>query len=304
VLLVGCRGNSRDVEGDVNFRTGTQGLELRFLDQSPPLHVYEGDYLPITLELFNRGASEIFTGEIHITGYDPQIINNNLGAGINIGNLPYPGEPVYFEMLDKKTQFNREGGYLLMEFSSGKINLPQQTPKYSIPLTIFACYDYETIASTEICIDPEPHKVYNEKACVTRNVGMGGGQGAPVAVTNVELVNMREQMRITFDIVNVGSGLSGGTIVDLNKMFDNACPNGFGPNEIDVVYLSEVKVGINGITQFCSPNGRVKLVNGRGRVSCTYQMPGGTAFKTPLEIKLEYGYKTFIRKDVEIRGFY
>jgi hypothetical protein len=302
LLLVGCRGNSRDEEGYVDFRTGTIGLEMRFLEKSPPFYVYEGDVLPITLELFNKGASEIFAGEIYVTGFDPNLINN---YGPIPGNLPLPGtlQPYLpFEMLDKKTQFNKEGGYQIIEFNSGKIDLPSGTHKYNIPLTIYACYDYETIASTEICIDPEPHRSYYDKPCVTRNVGMGGGQGAPVAITNVELTNMREQMRITFTIQNVGSGMGGGTIVDLEKMFAGACPTGFGPVDVDVVYLNYVRVG-DSAPLACSPDGRIKLVNGVGRVSCTYAMPGGTAYKTPLEIKLEYGYRTFIRRDVEIRGF-
>jgi hypothetical protein len=303
LFLAGCRSGSINEEGDVNFRTGTRGLEIKYLDRSPPFYVYEGDYLPITLELFNRGASEIFEGEIYITGYDPNIIHNNPASGVP-GNLPTPGTPIKFEMLDKKTQFNREGGYLIMELNSGKINLPYGTHKYNIPLTVYACYDYETIANTEICMDPEPHRQYYDKPCVTTNVNMGGGQGAPVGVGNVELTNMRDQMRITFTINNVGSGFGAGTIVDLDKMRQNACPTGFGPTDIDVIYLSEVKVGTNTITQWCSPNGRIKLVNGVGRVSCTAPMPAGTAFKTPLEIRFEYGYRTHIRRDVEIRGYY
>ena len=303
ILLVGCRGTSRSEEGYVDFRRGTQGLEMRFLERSPPHYVYEGDFLPITLELFNRGASEITQGEIYITGFDPNIIHNNPGADVIVGNLPAPGTPYLFQMFDKKTQFNREGGYKLLEFNSGRLELPLGTHKYNIPLTVYACYDYETIASTEICMDPEPHRSYHDKPCVTRNVGMGGGQGAPVAVTNVELTNMRNQMRITFNIQNVGSGLSGGTIIDLQRMQQGACPTGFGPADIDVVYLENVKVGNQVITSSCAPSGRIKLVNGFGRVSCTAAIPAGTAYKTPLEITLYYGYRSHIKRNVEIRGF-
>lgn len=302
LLLVGCgRGSSRNEEGYINFRTGTAGLEMRFLDGSPPFYLYEGDSLPITLELFNKGASHIEKGHIYLTGFDPNIINN-FGGGVLPGNLPPHGEPFVFDMYEKKTQFNKEGGYQILEFNSGKINLPSGTNKYKIPLTIYACYDYETIGTAEICMDPEPHRSYYDKPCVTMNVPMGGGQGAPVSITHVDLTNMRDQMRITFDIQNVGSGFGSGTILDLMKM-EQACPTGFSPVDIDVVYLDYVRVGEMPITSTCSPVGRIKLVNGRGRVSCTVPIPTGTAYKTPLEIKIEYGYRSFIKRDVEIRGF-
>ena len=76
----------------------------------------------------------------------------------------------------------------------------------------------------------------------------------------------------------------------------------FNPNPI-FKNLSFVKVGNLPITQSCSPSGRIKLVNGNGRVSCTVPISGMTAYTTPLEIRLEYGYKDFIRREVEIRGF-
>ena len=294
-LLVGCRGFSRNEEGDVNYRRGTTGLDIRFLDRSPPYVVYEGDSLPITLELFNRGASPINWGRIYITGYDTSIIPRH-GIDGSISTLPGPeGHP--FEMFDAKTQFNREGGYKIKEFQSGTLNL-FGGDKYRVPITVHACYDYETVANVEICMDPEPHRSPTDKACITRNPGMGGGQAAPVAVTNVDLTNMPGEMRMTFTIKNVGDG----TLVEPNKM-NTHCPTGFSPSDVDVVYLDYVKVGQHDVTYDCSPNGRIKLYNGVGRVSCVAQMTQHTAYKTPLEISLYYGYKTFIRRQVEIRGF-
>ena len=296
ILLAGCRGTSRHEEGDINYRRGTIGLDMRFLDRSPPYVVYERDVLPITLELFNRGAAEIHWGRIYVTGYDTNIISRFSTDG-TISSLPgHEGHP--FEMFDAKTQFNREGGYKIMEFQSATLDL-RGGDKYRVPLTVYACYDYETIANVEICMDPEPHRAPYDKACITRNPSVGGGQGAPVAITYVDLTNMRDQMRITFSISNVG----GGTLIDRNKM-QFLCPTGFGPADVDVVELIEVKVGNQIITDRCSPNGRIKLVNGVGRVSCSALMTQPSAYTTPLEITLYYGYRSHIRREVEIRGFY
>lgn len=294
-LLVGCRGFSRSQEGDVNYRRGTQGLEIRFLDRSPPHVLYETDPLVATLELYNRGASEIRDGYIYFTGFDTNIITQ-FGPGPEIGTRTW----TTFRMDDKKTQFNREGGYDIVEFSSSSISLGG-LPSYRIPLTAYACYDYETIASTEICVDPEPYKPPSEKPCQTRNVNFGGSQAAPVAVTYANIESMVNQVRITFTIKNVGNGM----IVRRNSIERN-CPTNFGPNDVDVVQLTHVTLGGRSVSlNDCSPSGEIRLSNGVGRVSCVITNIGAdTAFTTPLEIKLDYGYRTHIRRDVEIRSIY
>ncbi len=300
LVVTGCSGTPRQEEGDVDFRRGTTGFEMRLIEGNPPYQVYEHDLLPITLEVFNRGVSPIIDGELYITGYDPDIINNNL-AGYLPGTLPAYGQPHYFSIIESRSQFNEEGGYDVLEFSSGEIVLPYGTTIYDIPLALYACYGYETIASGNVCIDPEPHRTYADKPCITQDVGMGGGQGAPVAVTYIDVTNMRDYIRLTFTISNVG----GGTLIDEYAFSQGACPTGFGPQDINVVYVDQVILGKFPITQYCAPSGRIKLNNGVGKVSCTAPIPTGstTAYKTPVEIRLNYAYKEILKKNIQIRGY-
>jgi hypothetical protein len=298
--VTGCTGTARNEEGDVEFRRGSRGLEMRFLDSNPPYYVYEHDQLPIAIEMYNRGTAPILDGEFYITGYDPDIITNFNFYGTRSGNLPAPGTPYVYSIEDTKSQFNEEGGYDILEFYSGDISLPEGTTTYDIPLVAYSCYTYETLASDEICVDPQPHRTYVDKPCITTSVGMGGTQGAPVAITYADVTNMRDQMRFVFTISNVG----GGTIVDKEAYYGGACPTGFMPSDIDVVYLDYVKVGQNDRAE-CTPSGRIKLSNGLGKVSCSYTMPAGaeTAYKSPLEIKINYAYKDWVRKNIQIRGY-
>lgn len=300
LILTGCAGTSRSEEGEVDFRRGTRGLEMRFLEGNPPMYVYEGDVLPLAIELFNKGTSPIWDAELYIAGYDPNIINNNLGGHI-MGNLPLYGTPATFRIDEAKNQFNKEGGYEILEFSSGKISFHnvEGVTTYDVPLVVYACYLYETLASAQICVDPEPHRTYADKPCITTNVGMGGGQGAPVAVTHVDVSNMRDSIRLTFSISNVG----GGTIVDTYAYWDGKCPTAFSPSDIDVVYFDYVKLGTYEMTDCTPSTGRIKLNNGYGKISCSAPIGGTTAFKTPVEIKLGYGYKDLIRRNVQIRGY-
>jgi hypothetical protein len=299
LLAFGCGSNPSREEGDVNFRQGNQGLEMRFLQGNPPYTVYEQDILPITIEMFNRGTEPVMNGMLFITGYDPNIITNNPWGGGISGNLPAYGTSIPFRMDDKKTQFNREGGYNVMEFQSGTIELPEGSTTYEIPLVAYACYEYSTLASDTICIDPQPHRTYMDKPCITADVGMGGSQGAPVAVTHAAIENMRDQIRITFTISNVG----GGEIVD-SQVMAQKCPTSFSPADINIVYVDSVNTLLGPDFKLtCTPNGRIKLVNGYGKIVCTAGIAGDTAFKTPIQIKLDYGYKTYVRQQVQIRGY-
>lgn len=297
VFVSGCTGSSRDEEGTVDYRTGTRGLEMRFVEGTPPKEVYEGDYLPITIEFFNKGVYPIFNGELYLAGYDHFIINNMIGGSIP-GNLPTYGTPFFFTIDDAKSQFNDEGGYKVEEFNSGIIELPDGTTIYDVPLIAYACYNYQTKGSADVCIDPQPHRTNIDKPCITTDVSMGAGQGAPVSVSHVDVTNMRDKVRLTFTIRNSGEG----TVVDSMALNRGACPTGFGPADIDVVYLEKVRMGFTLLTD-CQPSGKIKMTNGMGKVTCTAGIGGTTAFTTPVEVTLNYGYKTFIKKNIQIKGY-
>lgn len=296
-LISGC-SSEKQQEGDVEFRRGTRGLEMRFVESNPPNVVYENDVLPIGIELYNRGASAIEHGRLYITGYDKDLITNwDSNSGAYTGSLPSNG--VSFNIEDHRTQFNREGGYKYKQFTSGEIDLPTGVDKYRIPLVLYGCYEYETIASDSVCVDPQPHRPYTDKPCNTQDLMMSGGQGAPVAVTHVDVENMRDSMRFTFHIQNSGKG----DIIDINK-WKESCPVDLSPADMNYVDYDLVKIGNDrDITHNCQPSGKVKISNGRGRVTCTANIGGETAYKTPIEIKLKYAYRTLERKNVQIRRY-
>jgi hypothetical protein len=293
----GCGTSPSNEDGDVEFRRGNMGLEMRFVQGNPPFAVYEHDVMPITIEMFNRGTAPVLDGMLYLTGYDSNIISNSpFGGGIS-GNLPQYGTAYTFRIDEAKSQFNREGGYDVLEFQSGNIILPEGTTTYDIPLVAYACYRYSTLAADDICIDPQPHRTYLDKPCITQNIGMGGSQGAPVAVTYGDVENMRDQIRVTFTISNVG----GGDVVD-SQVMKTKCPTLFSPADLNSVYVEYVKLGPD-FQLTCTPSGRIKLNNGIGKVVCTAGITGETSYKTPIEIKIDYGYRSYIRQTVQVRGY-
>jgi hypothetical protein len=56
---------------DTQFRKGSEGLQMSFLDNLPPQEILAGDRFSIGINLENRGAYDITEGRITLSGYQP-----------------------------------------------------------------------------------------------------------------------------------------------------------------------------------------------------------------------------------------
>jgi hypothetical protein len=165
-----------------------------------------------------------------------------------------------------------------------------------------ACYKYRTIAEPLVCIDPEPHSVFDEdKVCTIDQNGESyslGSQGAPVAVSRVEQEVSSNNIHFTIEIQNVGRG----RVVDTNVR--NDCPLELDYNDVDKVLVS-AQLPFDGSPR-CQPSGDyrdpVRLdETGTGYIFCSFQKPASkSAFETVLQIELDYRYLTSIEKQIEI----
>ena len=90
---------------------------------------------------------------------------------------------------------------------NGGVNVPFGADKYSPEILVTACYRYKTIADPKVCIDPNPFRAVQErKVCEVRDQSLGGGQGAPVAVTKIEEQVGSDKIHFRIFIQNVGDG--------------------------------------------------------------------------------------------------
>jgi hypothetical protein len=178
--------------------------------------------------------------------------------------------------------------------------LPEGIDSLNQKFLISACYDYETIANPIVCIDPGLYKVRSfAEACTVGPVSGGGGQGAPVAVSSVD-VDMAGENTVAFKIYV--SNVGGGTVLrnGLNLVGEGAhsCPYDLKFDDYNVVNYDVTMSGGSMIK--CSPAGETRLVSGRGTIACTFSVSGDSAYTTPLRIKLRYGYTSSITKSVTI----
>ena len=295
LLLYGCSssGSTSGKSGaapQVNYRSGTQGITMSFLASNPADRTFDGGPLPITLDVRNLGAEDLGTSaNIYLSGFDEKIISGvpksqPIGALVGKMNLLSQTE-------GERTQVSFD--------SSSSIQLSKfNIDSYPVPLRATACYTYSTVANVLVCVDPDPTSIKREKVCTAQDVSFSGGQGAPVAVTSVGISSAKGRTTFTINIQNAG----GGTVFKLGSIdkcdpYSTTAPSF---NDFDQVQVDSVQVGNRNLD--CKTKDRsVRLTNNAGFLFCTLDTTGQQlSFQSPLSVKLSYGYRTTITKQITI----
>jgi hypothetical protein len=285
LFLIGCDGVRRpgtkpeEVEEDVHH--GTRGLVMRFLKNLPPASELKG----------NRCW-------LHLTGFDQSIFPS----------LPRsPQSLLQCGDLEARSIYNPEGGFDTKQFMtpSYSIFLPEGIDTLPQTFVVHACYNYETKARPIVCINPRLYDIRAaEESCIVKDVSMAGGQGAPVAVTNVKVDMMKDKALFTIHISNARGGTVLSEQTSLLGGTAHSCPNQLEYNDIDVIRY-DIDIDSAGASLIkCSPEiggqNKVRLIDNRAKIICTFAIWGDTAFTTPLKVDLYYNYLDSISKNIEI----
>lgn len=292
-VLAACAQPTAEEPQAQDFRTGTEGVYMEFVPNLPPPRVFDNDPLSVLLQVENRGASDVGGGNdrIFLSGFDNTIITG----------IPTSGEAIPY--LEGRGPFVPRGGVDAVSFTGQIRSLAgQRVDKYQPTILATACYQYETVASTQVCIDPDPFApTRTQKVCTPSTVSTGS-QGAPIAVTSVELDAAPGKTRFRVNIQNVGRG----DVFRTRAM--NSCnpySKGLGFADVDFLDVVDVTVSDTSIRRSCRPldeTGQVRLTDGRATLFCEFDIPRQqNAYLTPLNVILRYGYRQTIAKQVEIR---
>ncbi|MBW2983731.1 hypothetical protein KY361_01305 [Candidatus Woesearchaeota archaeon] len=299
VIVIGISG-CREYEGEptseaMDYRTGSEGLVLEFPIDTIT-RVYENDPdVRMMVEIRNRGAFPQYdqigqlNGRIWVGGFPRDIID-----------LRPESDLLDDEALEGKSSYNLEGGYDGIIISGPAYELPQGTPYYPTKLIVTATYNYETIGSAKVCIDPFPRgTTVREKVCDVYDYSSIslGTQGAPIAVTSIEEEATHRNLLFKIYVEDVGDGL----LIDENDVAKN--PNrGYDWDKLNKVRLVDVTVGNRMMTE-CRPDvgNYLTLIDGKGYIFCQLNTAGiDSVYTTPLNIKLRYAYANSVSKDIEI----
>ncbi|MFH1510476.1 MAG: hypothetical protein ABIF10_02195 [Candidatus Woesearchaeota archaeon] len=296
LLVAGCTSTrNRTSGGEENYRTGTQGLYMNFVPYSPPDRLFDDENLRVRIELFNRGAEDLAgsNNRLYLSGFDTSIITGIPTSGMQIPDI------------EGKKMYSPEGGFDNIEFSGYVRSLKEKNINVYQPVILLtACYKYSTIADPSVCIDSDPFGVTTQqRVCNWNSVVSTGSQGAPIAVTSVQVEPQPGKSRFKIYVQNVGGGdvlKDGADILNRCNPYD---ATGIDYKDIDYVHVDDVSIGENSIMASCKPleNGYLRLqTSGAGFMICEVDNLVGPAYTTPLRIKFSYNYRQTLTKQVRI----
>jgi len=270
-----------------NYRTGTKGIEINYAASSPPSEFYysadatiSDNVVPVALEMWNRGA-ESGSGTIFFDGYDPLIFKLN-------------EQKDFTEIEGKEASRNPQGTSAYIDMGNVEVTLPTDIDLIDIPLRATTCYKYSTMATVNVCVDPNPSKPGTRACTPVSNPSVSGGQGGPVAISSIQYEAGMGKAIFTITIKNVG----GGQVISDAKI--GSCMKATQA-ELDLVGVTGTISSSKALS--CSvKSGSVRLVNNEATVVCSAALNKDLgAYSTPITLKLTYGYKYSTQKNIQIK---
>jgi hypothetical protein len=287
IVLVSYVGCSQTNSGSQNtaYRTGSQALEMRFLSGNPST-IYDGDRPAFILTLNNKGTHDITQGYIYASGFDSDILPLQLKEGETFN-------------IDGKDQFDPQGTstqYITLE-SAGPVRLPISTDRLTQSIKVVACYEYKTLATAEVCVDPDPYnRRVGTKAC-QQGISKYGAQGHPIALSSAKArLGENDEYIIEFTLSNVGNGI----VFDSATMVGSCVTGQLYETEKNKVQVTSVTLGGN--PGDCEPTGLLRVGQNTGRMVCRFPNivnPEG-AYVSLLEVQARYGYRNEIVTQVQL----
>jgi hypothetical protein len=301
VVISGCGSSSspRDVI-EYDFREGTSGLEMEFVENAPPKELYESSDFLIGFDVANMGANDIADG-VFVLGIEDEYMEVRDWKGYIIRNRNPFEKNAQFD-LEGKSQNIPEGGKSRVTVRAKSRLLEPQSETHTSYVLLTSCYPYQTNLVQEVCIDPDVYQIKKaNKVCEVADISLSS-QGAPVAVTKIQPVMLQSaddetvRPQFTIHLKNVGNG----EVFDVNSVHDACSSSSLERKDINYVHVT-ARLADKSLK--CEPQ-PVHLHNKENSVRCILESGfgmGGSTFISPLVVELSYGYAFTISKEVVIR---
>ncbi len=204
ILVTGCdmlvkKNPTKDISSPIDYNKGTKALEVEILENMPPEEIYEYEDFTIGVAIRNTGRYDVEEAEISLAGLVDMYFDVE--------------KEDYKEKINLKgrSQDNPEGELKFIQINAKNKGIPLGMEEYDASFDIGLFYSYETIASAEVCVNPNALKniKLSEDLCEMKDVRLSS-QGAPIAVKKVEqyISSVGSKLRANYEIYldNVGDG--------------------------------------------------------------------------------------------------
>ncbi len=300
VVLSGCSGGSGQVNLDLNYRKGSEGVDAEFLNNAPPEKILDQTPFSLAIQLENKGASDVDDGIIVVSTESDYILLEQWIR--SYGYIPIDDNRIQFD-LQGRTETNPKGDRIIITARAETGKLETQTETHTTTILASVCYPYKSILSDTVCIDTDIYELRSiAKVCAVKGKAYSS-QGGPVAVTRIDSLMLQAeaeerivpQFRIRINNIGKGSIFAPEKVIDACSSF---------PLREDEVNVVKVSAALDGKALKCEPE-KIKLRGREDTVKCSLKSELGKEagnYLAPLVVELEYGYMTTLSKEIEIRS--
>lgn len=314
IIISGCQGlgqnNQEKKSNFVDFRKGLDGIVMEFLNKAPPENVFENSNFPIIINLKNLGAENIENGFLTL-GLEKDYLGIIDWDDQDDTLTKYSNEMAIFK-IEGKSQVTPKGNEELISINAKSKKIEAQSETHDSLILATACYKYKTSYGGNICVDTDIFDLRpSQKVCEVQDIILVEGQGAPVAITKIEIqmlpddssTKIKPQFLIHIENLGKGEVIHRDRHEKVCSRFDN----------IDESYEDFNIVFVNAFLSVdeldCSLNepgneGKVKLKNKKGIARCVLsENPidrNEETYVSPLSIELDYGYTQTVSTQVTI----
>jgi len=322
-LISACDGGGDVIGGTPTtpFLGGSQGLEISFLEGSPPAEVTDGNTFDFQalVKLKNNGEHEFGDAsgtpavvediKVSLIGFAP----TDFKSGDNDFT---PADLINKNPTDKPTARKRDSEGNIIEPTEIFVEFPKTNENFKfkeslVGNTIFifradVCYLYQTKVVSEICVLTNQIDVTDNAICNPSGSKAVFSSGSPIGVTGFrQSVIGTDKIQLSFDIVHQGSGdvFDPTTVADCPKDPTNR------RNKVDEIRVT-VKTGLAanklkcvGLTDTATQSSEViKLVNGKRTITCTQELDTGrNDFKKTVDITIDFNYLDSTDKEILVK---
>ena len=299
-------------------RTGIKALQIDLLKDSPPENVFVGDSFRFGAYVKNIGAADIGTNNKNLAVDEGKLILVNADTdAIEVKNSKGEINGEETIKLHGLSLDNPIGEERIYNFEARVRNKPLTTKTKFI---LEACYPYETIFSSDVCLATSNDLRLRAAACEMKDISSSNGQGAPVAVTKITMQkpqkikdNYYYNFLIYLDNLGQGRVVESNGCSGLEKIYiDNIvlADKAFENNNIKCNLEKDNGEGSNPNKQFIvlKETADQKIKDKDNIIKCTARFDNTDNqfeklgdFTTTLKIALRYTYSQSIEKEIVIK---
>ena len=283
-LVSGQQGCPSFGEGKVDVVS--QGLELSFVNEAPPLTVSVNQEFPIYVEVLNKGGQFINQGEanFYLSGIGSNLegVSESQTNSRNLAKESITPDRIVFA-------------------ENARFAFPIES-LYTLPLALISCYAYGTATQASVCVS----SLNESRLCTVgaEKINSNSNSVAPIQITSLKEEVVGNKLRVLFTIANKLNGKVYLPDTSCDKLLSKeSFSESFKQDKVRVEIRTTEQGFSCKLLTTVSPYLPLDATTGNtdlGTVVCEKELEGKKNNKAPFSIILRYKYVESVLSTINI----